>query len=430
MRIIMEQNNQLVKDIKKIEQCRICQNNNLKHILGLGNQHLVDFLDNKEDINYVAPLELVLCSKKDNGCGLLQLQHTVPPDLLYRKFWYKSGVNQTIRDDLKDIVRKAEKKIDLYDGDFVIDIGANDGTLLRFYNNSSLKLIGFEPATNLMEEASSGTFKIFNEYFNSRIFEESFGNKKAKIITSISIFYDLDNPHDFVEDITKILDENGIWILQMNYLVTMLENFAFDNIVHEHLEYYSLQSLEHLLDKHGLEVFDVEQNDINGGSIRAFIKFKDSNKFSISKRVNDMMVYETKIGLSDEKTYLDFARQIKSLKQQTCKFIKDEINNGKKIYVYGASTRGNTLLQYYGLNSQFIQAASERNPAKWGKYIVGSMIPIISEEQARLEKPDYFLVLPWYFADEFVNRERKFLDDGGKFLIPLPQFKLIDSNNS
>jgi len=389
----------------------------------------VDFLDNKEDIDYVAPLELVLCSKKDMGCGLLQLKHTVPPDLLYRKFWYKSGVNQTIRNDLEDIVRKAEEKIDLHDDDFVIDIGANDGTLLRFYKNSSLKLIGFEPATNLLEEANSGTFKIFNEYFNSKTFEESFGDKKAKIITSISIFYDLDNPHDFVEDITKILDENGIWILQMNYLVTMLENFAFDNIVHEHLEYYSLQSLEHLLDKHGLEVFDVDQNNINGGSIRTFIKFKNSNKFSISKRVNDVIAYEKKIKLSDEKTYLDFAEKIKSLKQQTCKFIKDEINNGKKFYVYGASTRGNTLLQYYGLNLQFIQGAAERNPAKWGKYIVGSMIPIISEEQARLEKPDYFLVLPWYFADEFVSRERKFLEGGGKFLIPLPQFKLIDSSN-
>jgi tRNA threonylcarbamoyladenosine modification (KEOPS) complex Pcc1 subunit len=363
------------------------------------------------------------------GCGLLQLKHTVPPDLLYRKFWYKSGVNQTIRNDLEDIVRKVEEKIDLHDDDFVIDIGANDGTLLRFYKNSSLKLIGFEPATNLLEEANSGTFKIFNEYFNSKTFEESFGDEKAKIITSISIFYDLDNPHDFVEDITKILDENGIWILQMNYLVTMLENFAFDNIVHEHLEYYSLQSLEHLLDKHGLEVFDVEQNNINGGSIRAFIKFKNSNKFSVSKRVNDVIAYEKKIKLSDEKTYLDFAEKIKSLKQQTCKFIKDEINNGKKFYVYGASTRGNTLLQYYGLNLQFIQGASERNPAKWGKYIVGSMIPIISEEQARLEKPDYFLVLPWYFADEFVSREKKFLEGGGKFLIPLPQFKLIDSSN-
>ena len=425
----MEQNNQLVKGIKNIERCRICQNNNLKHILTLGNQYLVDFLDNKEDIDYVAPLELVLCSKNDMGCGLLQLKHTVPPDLLYRKFWYKSGVNQTIRNDLEDIVRKAEEKIDLHDDDFVIDIGANDGTLLRFYKNSSLKLIGFEPATNLLEEANSGTFKIFNEYFNSKTFEESFGDKKAKIITSISIFYDLDNPHDFVEDITKILDENGIWILQMNYLVTMLENFAFDNIVHEHLEYYSLQSLEHLLDKHGLEVFDVDQNNINGGSIRAFIKFKNSNKFSISKRVNDVIAYEKKIKLSDEKTYLDFAEKIKSLKQQTCKFIKDEINNGKKFYVYGASTRGNTLLQYYGLNLQFIQGAAERNPAKWGKYIVGSMIPIISEEQARLEKPDYFLVLPWYFADEFVSREKKFLEGGGKFLIPLPQFKLIDSSN-
>ena len=142
-----------------------------------------------------------------------------------------------------------------------------------------------------------------------------------------------------------------------------------------------------------------------------------------------MITYEKKIKLYDEKTYLDFAEKIKSLKQQTCKFIKDEINNGKKFYVYGASTRGNTLLQYYGLNLQFIQGASERNPAKWGKYIVGSMIPIISEEQARLEKPDYFLVLPWYFADEFVSRERKFLEGGGKFLIPLPQFKLIDSSN-
>ena len=412
-----------------ITECRSCGSTNLTNILSLGLQYPSNFieLNSISDKREQIPLELIFCEKKD--CGLLQLKHTVPPDLLYRKFWYKSGVNQTIRNDLEDIVRRVEEKIDLHDDDFVIDIGANDGTLLRFYKNSSLKLIGFEPATNLLEEANFGTFKIFNEYFNSKTFEESFGDKKAKIITSISIFYDLDNPHDFVEDITKILDENGIWILQMNYLVTMLENFAFDNIVHEHLEYYSLQSLEHLLDKHGLEVFDVEQNNINGGSIRAFIKFKNSNKFSVSKRVNDVIAYEKKIKLSDEKTYLDFAEKIKSLKQQTCKFIKDEINNGKKFYVYGASTRGNTLLQYYGLNLQFIQGASERNPAKWGKYIVGSMIPIVSEEQARLEKPDYFLVLPWYFADEFVSRERKFLEGGGKFLIPLPQFKLIDSSN-
>ncbi len=424
----MEKNKPLVEDIKKIQACRNCQNNNLKHILSIGNQYLVDFLE-EDGENFTAPLELVLCDPETNGCGLLQLHHTVSPDLLYRRFWYKSGVNQTIRDDLEEIVRKAEEKVNLENDDIVLDIGANDGTLLRFYKNKSIKPIGFEPATNLLEEASIDTFKIFNEYFNAKSFKSEFDTKKARVITSISMFYDLDKPHDFVGDIKDILDDNGIWILQMNYLVTMLENNAFDNIVHEHLEYYSLQSLEYLLNKHDLEVFDVEQNNINGGSIRVYIKFKNSNKFSISKNVDSVREYEKKIGLNNTKTYLDFAKRILNLREQTCGFIEDEIRDGKKIYVYGASTRGNTLLQYYGLNSELILAAAERNPEKWGKKTVGSKIPIISEKQARSEKPDYFLILPWYFKEEFVKRESEFLQNGGKFLIPLPEFEVINSDN-
>ena len=424
----MEKNKPLVEDIKKIQACRNCQNNNLKHILSIGNQYLVDFLE-EDGENFTAPLELVLCDPETNGCGLLQLHHTVSPDLLYRRFWYKSGVNQTIRDDLEEIVRKAEEKVNLENDDIVLDIGANDGTLLRFYKNKSIKPIGFEPATNLLEEASIDTFKSFNEYFNAKSFKSEFGTKKARVITSISMFYDLDKPHDFVGDIKDILDDNGIWILQMNYLVTMLENNAFDNIVHEHLEYYSLQSLEYLLNKHDLEVFDVEQNNINGGSIRVYIKFKNSNKFSISKNVDSVREYEKKIGLNNTKTYLDFAKRILNLREQTCGFIEDEIRDGKKIYVYGASTRGNTLLQYYGLNSELILAAAERNPEKWGKKTVGSKIPIISEKQARSEKPDYFLILPWYFKEEFVKRESEFLQNGGKFLIPLPEFEVINSDN-
>ena len=424
----MEKNKPLVEDIKKIQACRNCQNNNLKHILNIGNQYLVDFLE-EDGENFTAPLELVLCDPETNGCGLLQLHHTVSPDLLYRRFWYKSGVNQTIRDDLEEIVRKAEEKVNLENDDIVLDIGANDGTLLRFYKNKSIKPIGFEPATNLLEEASIDTFKIFNEYFNAKSFKSEFGTKKARVITSISMFYDLDKPHDFVGDIKDILDDNGIWILQMNYLVTMLENNAFDNIVHEHLEYYSLQSLEYLLNKHDLEVFDVEQNNINGGSIRVYIKFKNSNKFSISKNVDSVREYEKKIGLNNTKTYLDFAKRILNLREQTCGFIEDEIRDGKKIYVYGASTRGNTLLQYYGLDSELILAAAERNPEKWGKKTVGSKIPIISEKQARSEKPDYFLILPWYFKEEFVKRESELLQNGGKFLIPLPEFEVINSDN-
>ena len=424
----MEKNNSPLKDIKKIDTCRNCQNKNLKHILSLGNQYLVDFLEDDGE-NLAAPLELVLCDPESNGCGLLQLHHTVSPDLLYRRFWYKSGVNQTIRNDLEEIVRKVEEKISLNNDDIVVDIGANDGTLLRFYKNKSIKPTGFEPATNLLEEASMDTFKIFNEYFNAKSFKSKFGATKARVITSISMFYDLDKPHDFVGDIKNILDEDGIWILQMNYLVTMLENNAFDNIVHEHLEYYSLQSLEYLLNEHDLEVFDVEQNNINGGSIRVYIKFKNCKNFEVTKNVDIVRDHETKIGLENTKTYLDFAERILNIRTETCKFIEDETKDGKKIYVYGASTRGNTLLQYYELNSELILAAAERNPEKWGKKTVGSQIPIISEKQARSEKPDYFLILPWYFVEEFVKRENEFLQNGGKFVIPLPEFKIVDKNN-
>lgn len=412
-------------DLKTLVNCRVCDNNNLKHIISLGNQHLVDFLEDDDEKKTVAPLELSLCNKSQGGCGLLQLQHTVPPDLLYRRFWYKSGVNQTIRNDLEDIVSSAEKLCMLNDQDFVIDIGANDGTLLRFYKNRSLNLVGFEPATNLMDDAKIGNTEIINNYFNSNDFIEKFGSNKAKVITSISMFYDLEKPNDFVRDLSKILSKDGVWILQMNYLVTMLQNNAFDNIVHEHLEYYSLQSLEYLLSKHDLEVFDISFNNINGGSIRTYIKHKDCTKFSITDSVQETRQSEKNLGLDDEKPYLDFANSIKNQKTQTYDFIKNEVDNNKIIHVYGASTRGNTLLQYYGLNSDLIKVASERNPSKWGKRTVGTNIPIISEDESRKIKPDYYLILPWYFLDEFLEREKLFLKEGGKFIVPLPKFKII-----
>ena len=242
------------------------------------------------------------------------------------------------------------------------------------------------------------------------------------------MFYDLENPNNFVEDISKILSSNGIWVIQMNYLVTMLENNSFDNIVHEHLEYYSLRSLEYLLTKHNLEVFDLEINDVNGGSIRTFIKHKDCTEYAISKKVNDIRINEKEIGLDGIKTYLDFADRIQKLKDETYNFITCNNESGKKIYVYGASTRGNTLLQYYGLDNNLIKAAADRNPIKWGKKIVGSEIPIISEEQARIDNPDYFLVLPWYFLDEFIDREKIYLQKGGKFIVPLPKFQIIDQS--
>jgi len=411
------------------KSCRVCNHEPLDEIISLGMQPLINFLDSPQKV-YSAPLDLVLCNKKTGGCGLVQLKHTVPGDLLYKKFWYKSGVNQTIKNDLADIVSKVEQLIELEPKDIVVDIGSNDSTLLRSYSDKDLVLVGFEPATNLLEEAKIGTTKIFNDFFNYEQFKKEFGERKVKVVTSISMFYDLEKPKKFVEDIVKILENDGIWIIQMNYLMTMLENNAFDNIVHEHLEYYSLKSLEYLLNKHNLEVFDVEQNKINGGSIRTYVKHKACKKYPISERISQTRKNEEIGGLEEHSTYINFGKRIIDLKKKTYGFIKKEVDVGKKVYIYGASTRGNTLLQFYNLDNNLISKAADRNPDKWGKEIVGTKISIISEEQARKEKPDYFLVLPWYFINEFETREKKYLEEGGKFIVPLPNFHLITFNSN
>lgn len=419
---------QLQQKIIERKSCRVCNSTFLDEIISLGTQYLVNFLDSPDEKSFAAPLDLVLCNKERGGCGLLQLRHTVSGEMLYRKFWYKSGVNQTMRDALADIVRNAERLVNLESGDIVVDIGANDGTLLRCYNNKNLITVGFEPALNLAQEAKVGTTEIISNFFNHENFREKFGDQKAKIITSIAMFYDLEDPNQFVRDILRTLDKDGAWIIQMNYLTTMLENNAFDNVVHEHLEYYSLKSLEHLLKLHELEIFDVELNDLNGGSVRTYIKHKDCNKYSVSERIKKVRDYENSVDLDNPRPYHEFASRITNLKEKTYEFIKNENAKGKKVYVYGASTRGNTLLQFYNLNNSLIKAAIERNPTKWGKIIVGANIPIISEEQARNEKPDYMLILPWYFIDEFKIREKEYLKNGGKFIKPLPNFEIIGND--
>jgi len=354
------------------------------------------------------PLDLVLCL----GCSLLQLKVTTPPHVLYtERYGYKSGINNTIKADLKDIVTKAMVKKPLALGDIVIDIGCNDGTLLSYYPNSVYR-VGFEPVKKLAEEAGQYANVMYNEFFNSYSF-----NKKAKIITAISMFYDLDDPNKFVEDLEYMLDEDGIIVIQQNYVAGMLKQNAIDNVVHEHLEYYSLTSLEHLLNRHGLEVFDVEENGINGGSFRTYVRHMS--------KIEKMRCHEKDLKLDDPETYLDWSKEVKHEIAKLYKFIKKVNSEGKKVYLYGASTRGNTLIQYARLNNGLIKAAVERNPEKWGKKILSLQIPIISEEQARVDKPDYMLVLPWFFKDEFIKREREYLDGGGHFIFPLPHFEVV-----
>lgn len=388
-----------------------------------------DFLDNESSPGQRAPLELVLCNAESGGCGLLQLRHTVDQDHMYRNYWYRSGVNQTMRDALTDIAHSAEKLVPLKADDIVIDTGSNDNTLLLAYDVPNLRKVGFEPATNLMPYAQHADIQVINDYFSAFEFQKHYPDEQAKIITSIAMFYDVEDPNQFMVDVKDTLAKDGLWIIQMMYLPTMLEENIFDNICHEHLEYYSLLSLETLLSRRNLKIIDVELNDVNGGSYRTYITHADNTSLKPFKgaqeRIEKLRNHEKKLRLDTTAPYEAFARRVGEIRQQVVDFITTEKENGKSIYVYGASTKGNTLLQYFGLDNSIITAAAERNPDKWGKRTVGTKIPIISEDEARAANPDYFLVLPWHFLKEFRHREAKFLKSGGKFIVPLPKFQVI-----
>lgn len=408
-----------IVDSIETKKCRSCYSKNLEEIISLGNLYLSDFAkNNKKPKSF--PLVIILCK----SCHLLQLKHTTPQNLLYtERYGYKSGINQTMQQELKEIAEKSLKKIKKSNNKIVVvDIGANDGTLLSFYPKKSYK-IAVEPIKKFAKESEKYSDKVVNDFFIYEAYSKQIKNRKADIVTAISCFYDMDNPNKFLADVKKIMKADGIFVIQQNYLVSMLGKKAFDNIVHEHLGYYSLLSLTTLLEKHGMEIFDVELRELNGGSFRTYIALK--GKIKISNNVIKMRAREKKLKLSNKKIYLDFAKRIKENKKEIVTLIKKLDKQNKKVYLYGASTRGNTLLQYLELDHKYIKYAVERNPEKWGTKIASVGIPIISEEQARREKPDYMLVLPWFFKQEFLKRERNYIRKGGHFIFPLPKLEII-----
>jgi len=403
----------------KLKFCRSCNSKQLEKIITLGNQYLSDFTtSNRKPRSF--PLTMVVCRK----CNLVQLDYTTPSKYLYtERYGYKSGINQTMQEELKGIVEKSLSKIKKTKDKIVaVDIGANDGTLLKNYPKKIFR-VSVEPIKKLAIESKKHSDLTINDFFSFGAINKRRKNLKADIITIISCFYDMEEPNKFIEDVIKILKENGTVVIQQNYLVSMLEQNAFDNIVHEHLEYYSLLSLNNLLNKHGLEVFDLELRSLNGGSFRTYIAFKGKRK--VTKSVLDLVRKEKRLNLDKKKIYKDFAKRITDNRKVIYDFVKKETKNGKKVYLYGASTRGNTLLQFFKLDNKLVKYAVERNPEKWGKKISSVGIPIISEEKARKDKPDYMLVLPWFFKKEFLKRENGYLKSGGHFIFPLPKFEVI-----
>ena len=413
----------------EIKRCRICGNTNLIPILNLGNQALTGvFLKTKDEVVTSGPLELVKCEEdKDNKhCGLVQLKHSYNPDELYGdNYGYRSGLNKSMLTHLQNKVNKIEKTIDLTQGDLVLDIGSNDGTLLRAYTNKKLILTGIDPTGKKFKEYYPSYIQLIPDFFSAKIIKNYFGNKKAKVITSIAMFYDLESPIEFMQEIRELLDDSGVWILEQSYLPTMLEMNAYDTICHEHLEYYCLKQLKWMTDRMGLKIIDVELNNINGGSFSVTVTKSNSYYYKKGSIVDKILSEEKRRELFELKPYKGFSQRVLKHREKLIKFIKNERDKNKKFIGYGASTKGNVILQFCNLTEKEIPLIAEVNKDKFGCFTPGTLIPIISEAEARAMKPDYFLVFPWHFKENIIEREKDYLSAGGKLFFPLPSLEVF-----
>lgn len=409
--------------------CRVCGSPALTHVINLGEQYLQgSFIKpgKEEPPTRKIPTTLVRCDPTidEKACGLLQMEHTVPPEVLYSAYWYRSGTNQTMRDHLRSITEEAVNLVEKTKAR-VLDIGCNDGTLLKCYPSDYIKF-GVDPSDVAQE--IGGDITAIQDIFPSEELLKVLEGEKFDIITSIAMFYDLEEPVNFCKEIKRVLAEDGMWIFEMSYMPSMLKMNSYDTICHEHLEYYSLAVLEYLLKKADLKIVDAVENDINGGSIRCYATHVDSfafkNKEAI-QRIKQLRQEEFDMELDTDKPYRNFQDRINVHKEQLTYLLKKLKKEGKSIHIYGASTKGNTILQWCGIDNRLIDFAAERNPDKYGAYTLGTDIPIISEADSRSKKPDYYLVLPWHFKEEFLKREQETLRKGTGLIFPLPTIEVI-----
>jgi len=406
----------------EIEKCRVSGSKNLINVLTLGEQYLTGVFPKTIDEPVTkGPLDLVWCPDS----GLLQLKQSYALGEMYGdNYGYRSGLNDSMVRHLSEKVRVLERVAQPKTDDIVIDIGSNDATTLNSYSGR-LRKVGIDPVGEKFRRFYRDDTLLIPDFFTAQRFRENFPGGKATIITAIAMFYDLEEPAAFVRDIEECLADEGIWHFEQSYMPAMLNTNSYDTICHEHYEFYSLKVIKNLLESCGLRVLDVQLNEINGGSFAVTACKTKSHHISNEAAINDLLRQEDDMGLDTPQPYRAFEQRVFQHRAEITNLIDSLVAQGKKIVGYGASTKGNVLLQFCNITSDRIPFIAEVNEEKFGAHTPGTFIPIISEAEARAMKPDYFLVLPWHFRSNILVREREFMAQGGKFIFPLPAIEIV-----
>lgn len=411
--------------IRTISKCRVCKSEDLVSVLDLGEQALTGvFPRNRIEEITRGPLQLVRCAAAD-GCGLVQLRQSYELDEMYgTNYGYRSGLNPSMVKHLHSKVHRILSFGGLEQGDLVIDIGSNDATTLRAYPKGQYELVGLDPTGAKFAGYYTEDIRLIADFFSNKTVRSVVGPKKAKVITSFSMFYDLEDPLAFAQEIKSTLHDNGIWIFEQSYLPSMLRTNSFDTICHEHLEYYALKQINWIAAKAGLKIIDVELNDINGGSFSVTAAKSESNHNADTKKVQQILADEKVLGLDTSLAFDDFKRRVGVERRKLMEFLQTAKREGKRVCGLGASTKGNVLLQYYGIDDQLVSEIGEVNDDKFGAFTPGTLIRLLPEDQVLESNPDFLLILPWHFRS-FFERHPKL--KGRRLVFPLPHFEVVQT---
>jgi len=416
-------------DATSIRKCRVCGNSDLAKILDLGSQAATGVFPKSPDEQvFRGPLQLIKCVEMPGGdtCGLVQLGHAYDSSLLYGSHYgYRSGLNAAMVAHLRGKAARIKERVALMPGDAILDIGSNDGTFLAALWEPGVTAVGVDPTAEKFRKYYRPEIHVIPELFSAASFRRQMGDKKVKVVTSIAMFYDLEEPLAFMQEVASLLANDGIWVFEQSYLPTMVEKTSYDTVCHEHLEYYALKQIVWMTARAGLTIVDVELNNINGGSFSVTAAPKASAHAASAVGVEKLLSNEQRNGFGSLAVYQQFRDRVFRHRDQLLQTLQAALRRGEKILGYGASTKGNVILQFCGLTSTELPAIAEVNPDKFGCYTPGTLIPIISEKEAHALRPDAFLVLPWHFRENLLEREAAYLASGGAMIFPLPKIEVV-----